>query len=282
MKKILLTWANGMLASDFFKYSGNDFEILPYSRLELDITNLKQVKKILSETKPDVVLNCAAYTAVDDAEDIWVKLCFDINALWVYNLAKITNELSIDFINISTDYVFEWEKKWLYDENDECNPINNYWLSKYLWEKLSLQENKNSINIRTSWLYGWWENFKNFVNTMLKISETRNELKVVNDQFWLPTYTKDLSLAIWEVIKKIENFRWNIFHFSNSSTKAITWFDFASEIFKLYPKEINLIPCSSQDFITKAKRPAFSLMVNNSDIKLRDWKEGLRDYLSNL
>lgn len=282
MKKILLTWANGMLASDFLKYCSDSFIIIPYTREKLDITNIAQIKDILSETKPDIVLNCAAYTAVDDAEDIWAKLCFDINTLWIYNLAKITNELNIDFINISTDYVFDWENKNWYKENNECNPINNYWLSKYLGEKLSLQENKNSINIRTSWLYGWWENFKNFVNTMIKLSKIKDELKIVNDQFWLPTYTKDLSLAIEKVILNIEKYRWNILHFSNSGEKAISWFDFASEIFKIANVNIKLFPCLSQNFITKAKRPTYSLMVNNSDVKLRDWKEGVRDYLSNL
>lgn len=282
MKKILLTGANGMLASDFLKYCNNHFEILPYWKSELDITNITQIKEILSEIKPDIVLNCAAYTAVDNAEDIWAKLCFDINSIWVYNLAKITNELNIDFVNISTDYVFWWDKENWYNEIDECNPINNYWLSKYLWEKLSFEENKNSINIRTSWLYGWWENFKNFVNTIIKLSKIKDELKIVNDQFWLPTFTKDLSLAIERVILDIEKYRWNILHFSNSGKKAISWFDFASEIFRIYNVNINLIPCSSQDFITKAKRPNFSLIINNSNIKLRDWKDWLKFYLNNL
>ncbi|MDD5770510.1 MAG: NAD(P)-dependent oxidoreductase, partial [Candidatus Gracilibacteria bacterium] len=207
----------------------------------------------------------------------------DINTLGVYNLAKVTNELNIDFITISTDYVFDGENENGYNENDECNPINEYGMSKYLGEKLAIDENKNSIIIRTSWLYGGGKNFKNFVNTMLKLAENKNELKVVNDQFGIPTYTKDLSLAIKEVIENLENFRGQILHFSNSSSgNGITWFEFASEIFNIANVKIKVIPCSSEEFITKAKRPKFSKLINNSGINLRDWKEGLKDYLSSL
>jgi len=282
MKKILLTWANGMLASDFQKYYNNNFEIIWFDKKSLDITDIEKIENIILEIKPDIVLNCAAYTQVDDAEDIWKKLNYDINTIWVYNLSKISNKYNIDFISISTDYVFDWENQNWYNEKDICNPINNYGMSKYLWEKLALEENKNSIIIRTSWLYGWWENFKNFVNTMMKLSKTKSELKIVNDQFWLPTFTLDLSLATWEVLKNINNFRWKILHFSNSWEKAITWFDFANEIFVISWKKINLIPCLSSEFETKAKRPKYSLMKNNSWIILRDWKEWLKDYLNNL
>ncbi len=282
MKKILLTWANGMLANDFRKFCSQNFEIIPFNKQELDITNISNIEKIVSEIKPDVILNCAAYTQVDNAEDEWKLLNYNINTLWTYNLSKISNKYNIDFITISTDYVFDWKNESWYNENNICNPINDYWMSKYLSEKIALSENRNSIIVRTSWLYGWWKEFKNFVNTMLKLAETKSELKIVNDQFGIPTYTKDLSLAISKVIENIEKYKWKILHFSNSSEKSITWFDFASEIFKLSWKEINVIPCSSTDFVTKAKRPTFSMLINNSDVELRDWKEGLRNYLNNL
>ncbi len=282
MKKILLTWANWMLASDFIKYCSNNFEIFAFDKQKLDITNITSIEKIITKIKPEIILNCAAYTSVDDAEDILKKLNYDINTIWTYNLSKIANKYNLDFITISTDYVFDWEKENWYDENDVCNPINEYWMSKYLWECLALTENKNTIIIRTSWLYWWWKQFKNFVNTIIKLSETKDELKIINDQFWIPTYTKDLSFAISEVIKNIANFRWKILHFSNSSENPITWYDFASEIFNLSWKKINVIPCSSSDFITKAKRPKYSLMKNNSNIKLRNWKEWIKNYLDNL
>lgn len=282
MKKILLTWANWMLAFDFKRFYNNTFEIFWYDKQELDITNLENIEKIIQKIQPDIILNCAAYTAVDSAEDEWKLLNFQINTIWTYNLAKISAKYTIDFITISTDYVFDGKKEDWYTETDICNPINEYWMAKYLWEKLALEENKNSIIIRTSWLYGWGKSFKNFVNTMLKLAETRNELKVVHDQFGIPTFTLDLNLAIWEVIKNINNFRWETLHFSNSSNKKITWFDFACEIFNITNVKINIIPCSSGEYITKAKRPEFSELKNNSDIKLRDWKEWLKDYLSNL
>lgn len=282
MKKILLTWANWMLASDFIKYCSNNFEIFAFDKQKLDITNITSIEKIIAKIKPDIILNCAAYTAVDDAEDVWKKLNYDINTIWTYNLWKITNKYNLDFITISTDYVFDWNKIEWYDEADICNPINEYGMSKYLWEYLALNENKNTIIIRTSWLYWWWKAFKNFVNTMLKLSETKNELKVINDQFWIPTYSLDLSIAISEIVKNISDFKWKILHFSNSNTNAITWYDFASEIFKISWKNIKVNPCSSDEYKTKAKRPKYSLMKNNSNIKLRNWKDWLIDYLNNL
>lgn len=280
MKKILLTGANGMFATDFIKYCSSDFEIIWFDRMWLDITDLENSKKIISEIMPDIILNAAAYTAVDDAEDVGKLKNFEINTLWVYHLAKISKELNIDYITLSTDYVFDGQKKEWYDENDSCNPINEYGMSKYLWEKLALQENKNSIIIRTSWLYGGGKEFKNFVNTMLKLSKTRNELKVVNDQFWIPTFTKDLAFAIWKVIENIWNYKGKILHFSNSGESAITWFDFAKKIFEISKKDIILHTCLSDEFQTKAKRPKFSLMHNNSPILLRNWEEGLMDYLN--
>jgi len=281
-KKVLLTGVNGMLAYDFLKYLSNIFEIIWFDRKSLNITNQENIEKIISEIKPDIILNCAAYTQVDNAEDEWKLLNFEINTIWTYNLAKISSKYNIDFITISTDYVFDGKKENWYNEDDKCNPINEYWMSKYLWECLALQENKNTIIIRTSWLYWWWKEFKNFVNTMLKLSESKNELKIINDQFWIPTYTKDLSFAIWEVIEKINIFRWKILHFSNYSEKDVTWFDFASEIFKIANVKTSVIPCSTQEYITKAKRPVFSKLINNSNIKLKDWKDGLKDYLNNL
>jgi len=282
MKKILLTWLNWMLASDFIKYQNKSFEIIWYDKKTLDITSIDNLEDIISQVKPDIILNCAAYTNTENAEDVWKKINYDVNTLWVYNLAKITNKYNIDLITISTDYVFDWKKKTWYTENDICNPVNDYWMSKYLWEKLALSENKNSIIIRISWLYWWWKDFGNFVNTMIKLSETKKELKIVNDQFWLPTYTKDLSSAISEVIKNIQDFRWNILHFSNYWEKAISWFDFAKEIFTLTWKDVSLIPYSSDEFKIKAKRPGYSLMINNSNVILRNWRKGLKEYLDNL
>jgi len=283
MKKILVTWANGMLASDFEKLFSNKYELILANHKVLDITDITILEEYLEKIKPEVILNFAAYTAVDDAEDIWAKKNYDVNALWVYNLAKISNKFNIDFLTISSDYVFHGDSEKWYNEYDEKNPVNQYWMAKYLWEKLSLEENNNTIIVRTSWLYGGWKEYKNFVNTMINLWNKLDNLKVVNDQFGSPTNAKDLSEAIWKVIENIEKYRWKILHFSNNTEKnGITWYDFAKEIFSQTFIQIHLNPCTTADFPTKAKRPGFSKLINNSDIVLRDWKDGLRDYLRNL
>ena len=283
MKKILITGWNGMLAHDFIEIFYNKYEIFALNSSELNITNLENINQKILDIKPDIVLNCAAYTKVDDAEDIWMKINYDVNTLWVYNLAKITNKYNIDLITISTDYVFNWKNENWYNENDEQDPINEYWMAKYLWEKLALAENKNSIIIRTSWLYWWWKKYKNFVNTIINLWKKLDTLKVINDQFWNPTNAKDLSKAIWEVIDNIWKYRWTKLHFSNyTEWKGITWYEFAKEIFKQSWIKINLEPCDSEEFPTKAKRPQCSKLLNNSNIVLRDWKEGIKDYLDNL
>lgn len=283
MKKILLTWANWMLAHDFIKENNTKFEIIWFDKDELDITNLKSIKEKIEKIKPNIILNFAAYTQVDDAEDMWKKLNFDINALWVYNLAKNAKKYKIDFITISSDYVFDWTNLVWYNEESLTNPINEYGMSKYLWEYLAKSEYKDTIIIRTSWLYGWWKDYKNFVNTMLSLWQTKKELKVVNDQFWNPTNAKDLSIAISKLIGNIDLYRWKILHFSNETPlNWITWFDFAKEIFKETKTNIKLTPCNSEDFPVKAKRPKYSKLINNSWIKLRNWEEGLSNYLNNL
>jgi len=280
MKKVLVTWANGMLATDFIKHNADKFEIIACDKSMLDITHLSQIRTVIASQMPDLVLNCAAYTNVDESEDSGKKVCFDINTLWVYNLARITGELGIDFITISTDYVFDGQKRELCDEHDECHPLGNYGLSKYLGETLARSENPETIIVRTSWLYGGWKIFKNFVNTMIRFSETRSEIKVVNDQFGSPTYTGDLAEALGRIIEHADSYRGSIFHLSNNSHwHGVTWFDFATEIFSLTGKKIDIIPCLSLEFPSKAIRPKYSKLRNHSDIVLRDWKDWLKDYI---
>ena len=284
MKKILITWSNWMLATDFAKLFSETYELIYTDYKELDITDIFAIEKKVEEIKPEIIINLAAYTAVDDAEDIWMKMNYDVNTLWVYNLAKVSKNCWADFITISSDYVFSWEKEEWYNEDDKItNPVNQYWMAKYLSEKLSKQENEDTIIIRTSWLYGGWSEYKNFVNTMISLWNKLDSLKVINDQFWNPTNAKDISEAIWKLITNIEKYRGQVLHFSNTTEwKWISWYDFASEIFKLEWISVELIACDTSEFLTKAKRPSFSKLVNNSDIQLRGWKEWLMDYLSSL
>jgi dTDP-4-dehydrorhamnose reductase len=279
-KKVLVTGWKWMLAYDFYRMQKEKYEIILVDRDECDITSFESIMQCITFHEPDILLNCAAYTAVDDAENIGMKMCFDVNALGVKNLAKATSIFWVEFITISTDYVFDGKKSEGYLQSDECNPINTYGMSKYLGEKLALGENPRTIIVRTSWLYGGelydgnpekkWV-FKNFVNTMLRLSETRNELKIVDDQYGIPTSCVDLSFAIAQLIEK--NFDQdeisNILHLSNTASEgSMSWADFAREI-----------DCSSSEYPTKAKRPSFSVLKNDSDILLPDWKLSLINFL---
>jgi dTDP-4-dehydrorhamnose reductase len=287
-KKILITGGSGMLAYDFIRTQSEKYDIIAVDREECDITSFESVMQCISLHSPDILLNCAAYTAVDDAEDIGMRMCFDVNTLGVHNLAKATSVFGVEFITISTDYVFDGLKETGYLLTDECNPIGVYGMSKYLGEKLARDKNPRTMIVRTSWLYGgevWM--FKNFVNTMLRLSDTRSELKVVSDQHGIPTSCVDLSFAIAELIEKTfwQDEIGGIFHFSNSISQklktknSITWADFAREIFMLSGRETRVIDCASSEYPTRARRPAFSILQNNSDILLPDWKIGLARYL---
>jgi dTDP-4-dehydrorhamnose reductase len=282
-KKILITGGRWMLAYDFIRTQSEKYDIIAVDRDECDITSFESVMQCIAVHQPDVLLNCAAYTAVDDAEDTGMKICFDVNTLGVKNLAKATSIFGVEFITISTDYVFDWKKETGYLSSDECNPINIYGMSKYLWEQLAIEEYPRTIIVRTSWLYGGeiWI-FKNFVNTMLRLSETRDEVKVVDDQHGIPTSCVDLSFAIAKLIEETvdQDEIGGIFHLSNSCEQgSITWADFAREIFALSWREMRVIDCSSSEYPTKAKRPNYSILKNDPDILLPDWKIGLARYI---
>lgn len=278
--KILVTGSSGMLAHDLIPILKEKYSVVWYDRDILDICDIKTIKSVFEKEKIDIVINCAAYTDVEKAEDEWMLLNYQVNALWPYNIGKTCAELGVDCIHISTDYVFDGSKKEWYLPHDKPNPINQYGMAKYLWEELLEQECNNAIIVRTSWLYGWWKNYKNFVNTMIKLSEYRKELKIVGDQFGAPTYTKDLSKWILEIVENIDNSRSKIFHLSNKTKKWwISWFDFANEIFRILWKDIVVKKCNSEEFPTKAMRPKFSKLVNDSSVVLGDWKKGLKEYI---
>ena len=288
-KKILITWGKGMLAYDFYRTQKEKYEIILVDREECDITSFEEVMQCISLHEPDILLNCAAYTAVDDAEDIGARVNYDVNALWVYYLAKATSVFGVEFITISTDYVFDGQKSDRYLPTDTPNPINAYGMAKYLWERLAMSENPRTIIIRTSWLYGWelydgnsdgkWI-FKNFVNTMLRLSETLDEIKVVDDQHGRPTSCIDLSEYIASHVEKWEDVEWGIYHFSSPRKEfSITWADFAEEIFAKYEKSTKVVRCGSSQYPTKAVRPAFSLLINNSEIVLRNWRDWSVKYM---
>ena len=225
MKKILITGKNGMLATDFIKIFDSKYQIFAFGKEEMDVTHYNQCDKIISTIRPDLLLNFSAYTDVEKAEGEWMQENYAINHRAVENLAKITKIYNVDFITISTDYVFDGKKKDGYNECDIPNPINHYGRAKLLGEQWAKTENENTVIVRTSWLFGGNKNHKNFVNTMLRLAHEKKEISVVNDQFGLPTFTEDLLYAIEWVFLNIKENRGKIFHFSNFSEKSISWCD---------------------------------------------------------
>ena len=268
--KILVTGAKGMLGQDLCPMLEDEgFEVVETNYENLNITNSKQVKEILGLEKPDVVVHCAAFTNVDNAEEdlISVKL---INAKGTENIAKFCGQSDITMVYISTDYVFDGTKKELYLPEDVPNPINNYGKTKLGGEKAVMKYCKKYYIARTSWLYG--HHGPNFVETMISLA-TKPELKVVDDQIGCPTWTVELANGILELIE--DKCEYGIYHICGSGETS--WYNFAKEIFKQMGLKVNLKPCTTEEFPRPANRPKHSSMDN--DEFCRDWKLALKDYL---
>ena len=264
----LVTGAKGMLGQDLcpmLEKAG--YTVIKTDVDNMDITNFENVKSVISKEKPDIIVHCAAYTNVDKAEED-MKTARLINSTGTENVAKICGENDITMVYISTDYVFAGDKKEAYLPDDKTNPINNYGLTK-LEGELAVQKYCSKYFIaRTSWLYGLYG--KNFVETMLSLAD-KPELKVVNDQVGCPTWTVELAEGI---LKLLKTKKYGIYHVCGSGQTS--WYEFAKEIFKQANLNVNLKPCTTEEFPRLAKRPLCSVMFNNNIC--RDWKEALKDY----
>ncbi|WP_440947233.1 dTDP-4-dehydrorhamnose reductase [Methanosarcina sp. T3] len=258
--KMLILGANGMLGADLCKVFP---DAVKRTHKELDITDRKQVIESIQKMKPDVVINAAAYTNVDGCEDN-KELAFQVNGSGPGHIAEACAKVDATLVHFSTDYVFDGSKK-EYVESEIPNPINVYGHSKLLGEKKIIENMDDYRIVRISWLFGI--NGKNFVETMLKLSKEMDNVKVVNDQFGKPTYTIDLANKVKEIIKLDPG----IYHITNDG--ICSWYEFASSIID------NLIPCTSEEFPRKAKRPKYSVLVNTKTEPMRHWKEALKDYL---
>lgn len=293
--KVLITGANGQLGRELTKQylekknieliltDIGDFNIDKYNsqgdnviyKVCLDITNEKNVNEIINEHKPDIVINCAAHTAVDKCETD-EENAYKINALGPKYLAKATNAIGSQIVQVSTDYVFDGEGNIPLIETDKVNPQTVYGSTKLKGEILVKENNPNHYVVRTAWLYG---DGNNFVRTMIKLSETNKVLKVVNDQKGTPTSTADLARVI---IKLIENEAYGLYHCTCKG--QCTWYEFAKEIFNIKRIDTEVIPCTTNEFPRPAKRPRYSVLRNYElengigDIT-RDWKESLKEYL---
>lgn len=281
--KILVTGKNGQLGSELFDLHTQYpmFEFVFTDRTQLNLEDLEQISTQLNEIKPDVIINAAAYTAVDQAEKNQF-LCETINHLAVNEIAKWANSHQAKVIHISTDYVFDGTIEEPLLETDITQPINFYGESKRRGEESLLVENEESIVIRTSWVYSQYGN--NFVKTMMRLMNEREELSVVSDQIGAPTYARDLAIAILEILKAPQ-FVPGIYHYSNEG--KISWYEFATAIKEINNYNTKIHPIASEDFVTIARRPQFSLLDHNKikntyKIEIPYWRDSLVEMIGQL
>lgn len=278
MMNVLVTGSNGQLASCIKDLAKRDTSLnfIYTDYQELDICDLKQVEVFFkSNQKIDYCINCAAYTAVDKAESE-VEKAFEINATGPKNLAQVCSEFDTILIQVSTDFVFDGEKTEPYVETDVANPISVYGASKLQGEVEIKKIFKKHFIIRTSWLYS--EHGNNFMKTMLRLAETRDEISVVSDQIGTPTYAGDLAEVILKIVRS-KNTNFGLYHYSNDGVAS--WYDFAEAIFKASNTEIRLNAIKTEAYPTPAKRPVYSVMDKTKiksvlKMKTLDWQDSLK------
>lgn len=276
MTKYLVTGANGQLGYDVVRELREQGEPFVYqmSSNYMDVTNRQRVLEVITKYTPNVIFHCAAYTNVDKAEHEQEK-CYNVNVNGTRNIIEAAQKVGAKVIYPSTDYVFDGSKEGYYEIDDECNPLNHYGNTKYLGELEALNYDKSFVT-RVSWLFGI--NGNNFVKTMLRLAETNNKLKVVNDQFGSPTYTVDLARFL---VYLADSEKYGIYHATNSN--VTTWYEFAKAIFDLNNINIKVEPITSKEYKAKANRPFNSRLSNNSVIEnnfemLPDWQDALVRY----
>lgn len=286
--KMLLLGASGQLGKewqDFLQRSDSDIHLFPYTSSQLDITHYRELSDELRKQQPDTVVNCAAYTDVDGAEENR-KAARKVNVEAVLYLAELSNELDFKLIHYSTDYVFpgaETDHKNYpngYSEDHPADPINWYGKTKWEGEQAIRQTTDNYLIVRLSWLCGQYGS--NFVKTMLTLGRERDELQVVNDQWGSPTFAENVVRNSLKLIGAGASGTYHI-----TSKGVITWYEFAKAIFDMSDIDVSLEPVSSDAFPTKAKRPYFSKLStrkieNIESCQIIDWKEGLQNLLNQL
>jgi len=261
MNNILVTGGNGQLGSELKEIASNypDYNFLFTDVKDLDITNHTAVAAFIKSNNINVIINCAAYTAVDKAESE-PEISDAINHLAVANFAQIAKDNNIKLVHISTDYVFDGTNHKPYVETDTPNPKSVYGVTKLDGELAMQQINPaNSIIIRTSWVYSKYGN--NFVKTMLRLAETRDKISVVADQIGTPTNAADLADAILTILPKISNKTVEVFHYSNEG--VCSWYDFAKTIFEIKEISIKVNPIETSQYLTPAVRPFYSVINKN-------------------
>lgn len=279
--KVLVTGSNGQLGFDVInELKKRGHNAIGIDVKEMDITDSIAVNKVITRADVEAVVHCAAYTAVDAAEDN-KEMCSKVNGYGTENIAKVCKQMDIKMIYISTDYVFNGQGERSWEPEDERNPLNTYGKSKYEGE-LAVQNNLEKYYIvRIAWVFG--ENGNNFIKTMLRLGKTRDMLTVVDDQIGSPTYTKDLAILL---VDMVETDKYGIYHATNEG--FCSWYAFACEIFKQAGmNHVKVTPVDSSAYITKAKRPKNSRMSKeklqeNGFKSLPTWKDALSRYLKDI
>ena len=277
MNNILVTGSTGQLGSDVVKeLLKRGYSTLSPNRSELNLCSEDNIRNYILNSNCEAIVHCAAYTQVDKAEDE-KDLCIKINATATKHIVKCAKILDIPMIYISTDYVFDGTKDGEYTENDETNPINIYGESKLAGEKYVQEILDKYYIVRTSWVFNI--NGKNFIETMLRLSKTNNQLSIVNDQIGSPTYTRDLSRLL---VDMLETSKYGLYHATNEG--YCSWYEFANTIFKLANINIDIKAINSNEYASRAKRPLNSKLSKDKLIEygfkpLPHWEDALKDYL---
>lgn len=278
--KVLVTGVKGQLGYDVVnELKKRGHEAVGVDIEEMDITDEESVNRVIRETAPDAVIHCAAYTAVDAAEDNQ-ELCRAVNARGTGNIARVCKALDIRMMYISTDYVFNGQGTRPWEPDDTREPLNIYGQTKYEGE-LEVEENlKKYFIVRIAWVFG--VNGKNFIKTMLNLGKTRDKLSVVADQIGSPTYTFDLARLL---VDMIETEKYGRYHATNEG--LCSWYEFACEIFKQAGMNVTVEPVTSDQFPVKAKRPMNSRiskdkLIENGFQLLPSWQDALRRYLTEI
>lgn len=276
MKKILVTGCNGQLGREIQKEYENDGAMLICTDVgDLDISDNEQVMRYVRDLQPDVIMNCAAYTAVDACENEW-DLAYRINAIGPRNLAIAARETGAKLMHISTDYVFEGNAHEPYTEFDEVHPVSAYGKTKLEGERFVQQFAERYFILRTAWLYG---EGNNFAKTMLRLAESHDEVRIVCDQFGSPTSAAELA-KVMHRLEPTENY--GLFHATCEG--SCSWADFAEEIFRLAGKTTKVTRVTTEEYGSTTKRPAYSVLDNymlrlTTGARMADWKDALRAYL---
>jgi len=273
--KLLVTGAAGMLGRDVMLAAGNaGHDVVGYGRAELDVTDPAALGRKLDLERPDIVVNCAAWTDVDGAESA-EEAAFAVNGAGAGNVAAAAAKVEARVVHVSTDYVFDGAKGAPYVESDQPAPLSAYARTKLAGEEAVAAASKRHFIVRSAGLFGIGG--RNFVETMLRLAEAQNEVTVVRDQVGSPTYTWHLAYGI---VRLIEGIEYGIHHMAASG--QCSWYEFAREIFEQAQVECRVLSITSEEFGAAAPRPAFSALVSQREhaIRLPSWQDGLAGYLA--